>query len=476
MAATGGMRRATTRPLIGFCTIGLEAYWDQFPGLRERLLGYAGVVATRLSTMGNLVNVGMVDTAAAGAAAGAQLRRSDVDLVVVHAGTYATSSQVVPLLQRAGAPVLVLNLQPDERLDYASCDTAGWLAQCSACCVPELAGALGRCAIPFRVVSGTLQGRHAESAWSRISAWCRAAGLRRALREARLGFLGHTYPGMLDLYADFTQHHGQLGLHVEVLEMEDLAARVDGAAQGDVSAVLERTRGMFDVDGGSVDGEDLRAAARVAAGMGRLVRDFRLDALAYYHRGRGASAELGASLILGGSLLTADGVPCAGEGDLKNAVAMLVLDRLGAGGSYTEFYAMDFVDGVVLMGHDGPGHVGICDRRPVLRGLGVYHGKAGRGVSVEFSVRSGPVTIFGVTQTAGGRFRFLVAEGTAVAGPVLRIGNTNTRLRFSQGPAEFVDAWCAHGPTHHVALGVGSRAQEIACLGELLGIETIRVA
>ena len=475
--ASGGgcpVGRAAARPVVGFCTIGLEAYWEQFPGLRAQLLGYARIAATRLSRDAELVNVGMVDTPAAGAAAGAALGRAGVDLVVVHVGTYATSSQVIPLLQRAGAPVLVLNLQPAARLDYAASDTADWLAHCSACCVPELAGALARCAIPFRVVSGTLQGPHAERAWARIAAWCRAAGLRRVLREARIGFLGHTYPGMLDLYADFTQHHGQLGLHVEVLELEDLAAEVEAAAPPEVVAVLERTRRMFDVDP-SVDDEDLQLAARVAAGIGRLVRAHRLDALAYYHRGRGPSAELAAALILGGSLLTADGVPCAGEGDLKNAVAMLVLDRLGAGGSYTEFYAMDFVDDFVLMGHDGPGHVGICDRRPLLRGLGVYHGKAGRGVSVEFSVRAGPVTIFGVTQTAAGQLRFLVAEGRSVAGPVLRIGNTNSRLRFPLGPAEFVDAWCACGPTHHVALGIGARAEEICCLGELAGIETIRV-
>jgi len=469
-----GRLAGLARPRVGVGTVGLEAYWAQFPGLRQRLIGYARTVVARLSEVAEVVDVGMVDTPDAGRQAGERLARVGVDLTVIHVATYAASAQVVPLAQRAGAPVLVLNLQPTERLDYARADTAEWLAHCSACCVPELSGALARCGMPFRVVSGTLRGPNSEPAWAEVHRWCRAAGLRKSLRDSRVGFLGHPYPGMLDMYSDFTQHHGLLGLHVEVLEIEDLAAEVEAVAPEEVEGVLAMTRRIFDVDG-SVDPAGLSWAAQVAAGMERLVRARGLTGLAYYYRGRGASLDLGAALILGGSLLTARGIPCSGEGDLKNCVAMTVLDRLGAGGSYTEIYAMDFVGGFVLMGHDGPGHLGISDRRPVLRGLGLYHGKAGRGVSVEFSVRTGPVTILGLTQTVDGRLKFIMAEGESLPGPILRIGNTNSRLRFPLGPAAFVDAWCAHGPTHHVALGVGHVAAEIGKLGELAWIETVRV-
>ncbi len=469
-----GRLAGPVRPRVAVATVGLEAYWPQFVGLRERLLSYARIVTDQLATVADVVDVGMVDTAEAGRAAGEQLVHAAVDLTVIHVGTYATSSQVLPLIQRAGAPALVLNLQPAARLDYATADTGEWLAHCSACCVPELSGALARCGLPFRVVSGTLAGPHSVAAWAEVHQWCRAAGLKRSLRDARMGFLGHTYPGMLDMYSDFTQHHAILGLHVEVLEVEDLAAAVEAVTEHEAADVLTTVRGMFEVDP-TVEPANLAWAARVAAGMERLVRERSLTGLAYYHRGRGPSEDIGAALILGGSLLTARGIPCSGEGDLKNCVAMTVLDHLGAGGSYTEIYAMDFVDGFVLMGHDGPAHLAISDRRPVLRGLGLYHGKAGRGVSVEFSVRTGPITILGVTQTADGHLKFLVAEGESLAGPILRIGNTNSRLRFPLGPAAFMDAWCAHGPTHHVALGVGWVADEVVKLGELLGIPTARV-
>jgi L-arabinose isomerase len=219
--------------------------------------------------------------------------------------------------------------------------------------------------------------------------------------------------------------------------------------------------------------EALRWSATVAVGLDKLVNDFNLNGLTYYYRGLNGNEneELGASLIVGNSLLTARGIPASGEGDLKTCIAMLIMDRLGAGGSYTEFYAMDFNEDFILMGHDGPGHVKISAERPVLRGLGLFHGKRGYGLSVEFNVRTGPITILGMTQTADGRLKMLAAEGESIPGSRLEIGNTNSRLRFGLDPATFMDRWCEHGPTHHVALGVGHQVDKIRKLARLLGIE-----
>jgi L-arabinose isomerase len=208
-----------------------------------------------------------------------------------------------------------------------------------------------------------------------------------------------------------------------------------------------------------------------------LTADFDLQGLTYYYRGLNGNRyeRLGAGLILGNSLLTARGIPASGEGDLKTCLAMLILDRFGAGGSYTEFYAMDFVEEFVLMGHDGPGHIAISDTKPVLRGLGLYHGKRGDGVSVEFRVKTGPVTLLGMTQTADGHLKMLSAQGQSIPGPTLRIGNTNSRLKFPLGPAAFVNRWCGEAPTHHCALGVGHVRGKIAKLSELLRVPLVEV-
>jgi L-arabinose isomerase len=466
---------------IGIFGIGLAAYWPQFEGLRERLEGYQRHVEQRLKdTGGEVVSAGLVDTPPAAQAAGDLFARENVDLLICYVGTYATSSQVLPAVQRRRAPVLVLNLQPSPALDYENVDTGEWLANCCACCVPEIACAFARARISFNVVSGTLYDD--PHAWSEIEEWVTAAGVMRSLSYARTGFLGHTYPGMLDMYSDFTMHHAQLGMHIELLEMEDLQVRVDAVAPQALAAKKDEIKSIFDVAepgrdkiSQPVTGEAFEWSARVACGLDRLVDDFALDGLTYYYRGLNGNEneQLGAGLIVGNSLLTARGIPAAGEGDLKTCMAMLIMDRFEAGGSYTEFYAMDFKEQFILMGHDGPGHIALSERRPVLRGLGLYHGKRGYGISVEFKVKTGPITILGMTQTADGRLKMLAAEGESLPGPIMRIGNTNSRLRFKYGPAEFMDRWCAEGPTHHVALGVGHQARKLRKLARLLGLELV---
>ncbi len=446
---------------VGLFSIGLAAYWPQFPGLRERLAGYGLFVAQKLTALGaDVVDAGMVDDQPSALAAGDRFAREDVDLVVCYVTTYATSSQVVPAVQRVERPVLILNLQPTAQLRYLETGTGEWLANCQACCVPEIACAFERCGIPFHTVTGLLglelqtpgaianeqTATHpaAITAWDETRQWLDACAAQRALSRSRIGFLGHTYPGMLDMYSDFTQHTGQFGTHIEVLEMDDLAARVQAVTDAQIRAKHEEALSVFDVSEDSPsdplarkpDPEALEWACRVAVGLEALVQDCDLQGLTYYHRGVGGNEyeRLGAGVILGCSLLTARGVPCSGEGDLKNCIAMKVMDAWGAGGSFTELYAMDFAEQFILMGHDGPFHVGIGEGRPTLRGLGLYHGKRGGGVSVEAQVRNGPITILGLTQTRDGRLKWLCAEGWSLPGERLRIGNTNSRVRFTSQP------------------------------------------
>ena len=480
---TGTDPRPGQRARVGVFGIGLDAYWPQFAGLEERIQGYQRRVEEKVAGLGgDVVSAGLVDTAQKAREAGDRFAAAQVDLVLCHAVTYATSSTVLPVAQAAGVPVVLLGLQPTASLDYASTDTGEWLANCAACCVPELAGAFTRARIPYDTVAGTIDDD--PRAWQKIGAWVRAAGVVRALRRSRIGFLGHVYPGMLDMYADFTAVHAQVGAHVELLEIDDLGTRVSRVTDAEAAAKEAEIRAMFafadpsaDPIAGPIEPEQLDWSARVAAGLDRLAGDFELDALTYYYRGaEGNEAErLGAAVIVGNSLLTARGVPTAGEGDLKTNLAQLVLDRLGAGGSYTEYYALDFEEEFVLMGHDGPGHVAIAQEQPTLRALKLYHGKRGAGLSVEFKVRYGPVTIVGCTQTAEGTLKLIVAEGESIPGETFRIGNTNSRLRFGLPPAAFFERWCAEGPTHHVALGVGHVAAEVAKVASLLGLEYAEV-
>ncbi|MFE3588901.1 arabinose isomerase [Streptomyces niveus] len=470
------MNASTTarRSRIGLVSGGLGAYWPQFPGLLPQLKRSARRVTERLAAFdAEVVDVGFISDAQEGAAAAEKLRAADCDLIVGFLTTYMTATMLVPVAQRSGAPVLLINLQPTEAMDHATFGTGEWLAYCGACPLPEMANAFERVGVPFRSVSGHLED---ERAWARISRWIAAAGVRGALRRGRHGLMGHLYPGMYDVSTDLTMVPANLGGHVEVLEFDDLRVRAPEAGETAVAAKLAETRAAFEIAESVVE-EDLVWAARVSVGLDRLVDDFALDSLAYYHRGlEGEIHErLGAGMILGSSLLTARGVPACGEYELRTSLAMLITDRLGAGGTFTELQALNFRDGVVEMGHDGPANPTVCARRPVLRGLGVYHGKRGWGVSVECDVRPGPVTLVGLGQSRDGRYRLVAAVGKVVEGPLLEIGNTTSRVDFGRDPGEWTDAWSASGVGHHWALAPGDIIPELRALAGLSGLELVEV-
>jgi L-arabinose isomerase len=466
----------------GLCGIGLESYWSQFAGLEKRLHGYLTQFAARLVGPGvEVVELGLIDTAQRSREAGHQCRREDIDVLFLYVTTYALSNTVLPLVQRAGVPVIVLNLQPAAAIDYEAFNkledrtamTGEWLAFCSACPVPEMANVLKRARIPFHQVTGVLD---EPATWREIAEWLAAARVRSTLAEARLGLMGHYYSGMLDIMTDVTLVSIVFGSHVELVEVDELSAL---AAEVNESALVRRVADFyesFDVQPDCRE-EELRRAARTSVALDAFVARHELSALAYYYKGSGnaANEDTMSSIILGTSLLTARHVPVAGEYEVKNALAMKIMDCLGAGGSFTEYYAMDFSDDLVLMGHDGPGHIAIAEGKTKVRPLTVYHGKVGRGLSVEMSVKHGPVTLLSVVEDSESRFKLLVAEGECVAGPILEIGNTNSRYRFPLGARGFVNAWNAEGPAHHCAVGVGHVAGTLEKTAALMGIGYTKV-
>lgn len=474
----------TTPPLrLGLFGIGLDAYWPQFAGLKERLEGYVARVADKIARPGvEIVNLGLIDNPERAYAAGREFRRADVDVILLHVTTYALSSTVLPVVQRAKVPVLILNLQPAPAIDYASFNRMGdrtkmtgeWLAHCAACPVPEIANVFRRTGVSFHQVTGMLE--NDPVCWREIDAWVEAARVVAGMQGNRLGLMGHYYGGMLDIYSDTTLQCATFGTHIEILEVDELSARRRDVAAAAIEARLAEFREVFDIQADCA-AEDLAEAARTSVALDGLVADRRLGSLAYFYSGTGVAENEAtlASIILGTSYLTGRGVPVAGEYEVKNVQAMKLMDLLGVGGSFTEYYAMDYDADVVLMGHDGPGHIRVAEGKTKVRPLQVYHGKVGRGLSVEMSVKHGPVTLLSVVEREAGKLGLLCAEAESVPGPILEIGNTNSRYRFACGAREFVNRWNAQGPAHHCAVGVGHVAHKLEKIGALLGLEVVRV-
>lgn len=468
---------------IGLFGIGLDTYWPQFDGLKERLEGYLKIVEDKIATIHNgVINLGLIDDAESAFEAGSRFRREDVDIIFLYVSTYALSSTVLPVVQRAKVPIIILNLSPEASIDYKSFNqmtdrtkmTGEWLAYCSACPVPEIANVFNRTGVKFHQITGMLH--NDEEAWTEITEWVEAAKVANIMAYNRLGCMGHYYSGMLDIYSDLTQHYAHFGGHIELIEVDELASLRKTISEEEINSRVDLIKEIFDVQADCAEAE-LKRAAKTSVALDKLVERYKLGSMAYYYKGTGNfdNEDTISSIIIGNSLLTANHIPVAGEYEVKNAQAMKIMDSFGAGGSFTEYYAMDFNDDVVLMGHDGPGHIAIAEGKTKVRPLSVYHGKVGNGLSVEMSVKNGPVTLLSVVEKANGKLMFLVAEAESVAGPILEIGNTNSRYKFPIGARNFVNNWNSFGPAHHCAVGIGHIATKIHKLGKLLNMEVVEI-
>jgi L-arabinose isomerase len=467
---------------IGLFGIGLDTYWAQFEGLKNRLLGYQARIAGKMAAFGvEIVDAGLADNPDTARHTAELFREKRVEGVFLYISTYALSHTVLPVAQRLQVPVVILNLQPVPAIDYKTFNALGdrgrmtgeWLAHCQACSVPEIANVFNNAGLRYDIITGWLED---EQSWREIRDWCDAMRVCSLLRDTRIGILGHYYCGMLDVYTDVTRLAAIFGSHFELLEMDELAAAWDAVSPGDIAQKREQFDAEFAVSD-ECEAAELDRAARTSCALDALAAGKWLGALAYYYEGSqgGKHENIVSSVIAGNTLLTAHHIPVAGECEVKNVVAMKIMDSFGAGGSFSEFYAMDFPADAVLWGHDGPAHPAIAEGDVGLVPLPVYHGKPGKGLSIQMSVRHGPVTFLAVVQGQGGNTFFLCAEGESVPGPVLEIGNTNSRYHFPIPARDFVNRWSKAGPAHHCAIGTGHIAGKIEKLAVLLGIDFNRV-
>ena len=468
---------------VGIFGIGLDTYWDQFDGLKERLERYQQIIVDKMSLDSNIeiIDGGLVDNPVRAKEVGELFQEKKISALFLYISTYALSHTVLPVLQKVDVPSISLNLQPVAAIDYDAFNnlndrglmTGEWLANCQACSVPEIANICNTADLNYDIVTGYLE---EKEAWDEIYSYLAAIDVKVRLSNTRIGILGHYYNGMLDVYTDVTRAAIVFGVHFELLEIDSLKALRDNVSETQIKQKIDEFNALFSVSP-ECEKEEIIRAAHTSCALDALIKGNDLGALAYYYEGYDGNdhENIVTSVIAGNTLLTGNHVPVAGECEVKNVIAMKILDLLQAGGSFAEFYAMDFNDDVVLWGHDGPAHPAIAEGEVSLVPLPIYHGKPGKGLSIQMSVKNGPVTLFAYVQGRAGSSFLLVAEGEAVEGPSLQIGNTNSRYKFPIGARAFVDKWSKQGPSHHSAIGVGHVASSIEKLSTLLGIPCVRI-
>lgn len=468
------------RTKIAVVTVGHYIYFEQFEGLYEDLSAKSDRFKKYLGRDDiEVFDAGYVDKPEESFEAVRALRREDVDLLFVILSTYVPSSVCAPFARYLDVPQVLVGIQPRDHLDYSHTTTYMQLVNDDICAMPEVAGVYERLGrdIPACIVASESQQEYIKG---EVDSWINAAKAMAGFKYETLGYLGHTYEGMYDMHTDPTAFTAAFGAHVKMLEICELARLSDEVSEDEIKAKIDEISSVFEICDPSIDPltdyvktEDLVYSARQAVALEKLVKNNKLAALAYYYKSEPNNPyeQLAANLIIGNTLLTSSGTPLAGEADLKTAAAMMIMKNIGGGGSFAEIHPFDTTDDVVLVGHDGPHNIAISEGKPRLRKLKKYHGKSGSGIGVEFSLKSGPITMLSISVDRNGKFRMIAAEGESLAGDIPQTGNTNTRVSFGVPVCEFLAHWCEAGPTHHLALGTGHHIETLKKLSRMMGIE-----
>ena len=461
---------------IGLFGVGLNTYWGQFNGLLERLTEYQDRIKERMESYDGIevVDAGMVDNIDKSGYAASLMRKEEVEIIFIFISTYALSATLIPIINLQ-TPVVLLNLQPQPAIDYNKLNslndrgamTGEWLANCQACSVPEFSSIFNRASIKYDIITGYLDD---EEAWEEISEWMLAAKISSGMRKNRMGVLGNYYGGMVDVYSDLALQSTVFGTHIEVLEMCELVDIRKSIKKEEIEQKIQELEDTFDIDE-ACSGYEIERAARTSVALDKIVSKHKLGSMTYYYAGINGNEyeDVITSVIAGNTLLTGKNIPIAGEYEVKNVQAMKIMALVGIGGCFSEFYGMDFNDDIIMLGHDGPAHFIMSEEKVRLVPLPVYHGKPGQGLSIQMTIKHGPVTLLSVVEGNNG-LSLLAAEGECVPGPILNIGNLNSRYRFSVPIKQFIKEWSMVGPSHHCSIGSGHVTDTLKKFANILDI------
>jgi len=478
-------KERSTSIRIGVFGVGYERYWDQFPGLLDELLEKHTTIINKIPDKNaTIIDFGMVDNSTKAYELVKLIEAANPDLIFCNMLTYATSGTFAIIIKSLDIPIVLVALQPLKALDYSKASTYMQLANDDICSLPEFAAVAVRMGrkVPEVIIGSLFDDAEVDS---QLDEYCRIARVLHDLKNAHLGHLGHPINSMMDMQTDPTMLTSFFGCHIVECEANELLKCYKNVGEQEIIDEEKKILHFFDTPDPVSDPismklkkEDLTIAAKVSVALKKFILEREIDGLSYYYDGPEESElrMVMSNLIVGNSLLAAEGVPMCGESDQKTLIALLIMFRLGIGGSFAEFHPVDFNEGFVLVGHDGPHNISIAQGKPVLRSLKKYHGKPGFGAGVEFNIKEGPITMLSINSTYDGRFKFIIAEGESVKGPIPPTGNTNTRGFFKPDIKTFLTRWIKEGPTHHFSLGIGHHAGTIKKIADYLSIEAVIVS
>lgn len=461
------------KPVVGFMAVGLEPYWGQFAGMREKCEHHHEIMKGKFAPeLVQIEDAGIIDSEELARKAGENFAEKRVDIVFCQMLTYAASVYIAPVVRNLDVPVILLNVQYKKSLDYENVKGIGdWLGEGITCAgIPEATAVLKKLGRKYAIITGHMEGD--QTVEKEMNLWCSAVRIKKIISTKNLGLFGRSYAGMMDLCVDETEIFKKFGTYIHHLDWQEIIQTGEEVEEERIVRRMEQMKDLFEVND-DISDEDLHYIAQTAEGCFELVERYSLSSCATHYEfdAPKEQRDLVAALNPAMTVLMTEGIAGAPEGDIKAALAMLILKETAGNAMTAELYSMDFNDDTCLIGHSGACDANISKEKAVLKMSGVLHGKKGKGYVAQFYPDPGPVTMLALTDGPDGNYRLVAAEGMGVKGPILELGDTNLRVKFPKPLRAFVNEWSIEGPTHHGVLAKGLHIKALRCIAAVLDIE-----
>ncbi|MCY0879237.1 MAG: hypothetical protein OWU84_09885 [Firmicutes bacterium] len=285
----------------------------------------------------------------------------------------------------------------------------------------------------------------------------------QALASTVLGVIGQRPSGYYPSDFDELQLLSQFGLRVKRIPLERAFEYGQQVSDDAVQAGVAEVRRLL-ANSDAVDSQQIVQSVRAEGGLRALMRDEGIQALCVECWPQ-YMVDYGGAVCWANSRLIDDGIMAGCEADVHGTITMLIQKHLSG--------TSPFFGDLVHLAHDDRLVFWHCGAAPLsLAGepqRASVHPNRKVGLTVDFALKSGPVTVLRLHRDVSGQYSLMAIPGEALDDPLYFSGNT-VAVRPRSDAKQVLAELLRDGAEHHFAVGYGVELGDVERLANRLNI------
>ncbi len=452
------------KPRIAVIGISLPEYDTMIPGFMDRLKEQLQRFTEAFGDKIEVTCSQLCWSSGQFAVAVTQAETDAADALLIIPMSYVSSLTVTPILEKTKLPVIIWNTQeateitPEYNFDDLLMNHVPQGTQ-------DVTNVLLRSERIFGMESGNYRD---ETAINKAVEWLHAAKARTFARQIRVGRLGGSFKGM----GDFDYNHAELtklGPDLVELDLNKFIELIPEFSSPEISEIIASDKEKYDIDP-AVDVNTHIMSVRLEIALRRIVEEENLHGFTMNFAKLIEDGGFPTIPFLGINKMLAEGLACAGEGDILTTAYYAELRSLCGAANFTEIYTVDYPNRRMMMTHMQECNPALAKKEPKVKlvkkdfwapGIEPY-------VGMHFTLAPGPVTLTCMTTGPDGKFKILAYEAFIVDMlPLKNFDIPHWLVQLEEPVEDFLTRYSLAGGPHHLAAVPGHRTGLIRKLAHL---------